>query len=746
MAALLGYGSIALFGATAVVSLRRWRVEGSRTSMWAALAFLALVIVQGSSLLTDALGATSADWLVKVTIGLLALFPYFLFRFAGSLSSFTPAVERAGAFLTGAVLVVTAVLPPFPADDQTRPAWLLAFFLLFLVQWTALTLWTIRAIWKPSFELPAVARRRIRSLAYAAIGINFAILIAFAAPTGILENAVSVLGLLSAAAFYLSMSPPPFIRDVWRRPEQRNLQAAVMELMEAHTREEVAQVLLPRAAGSVGARSARLVDNEGDIVGSFGGTPAEDSIERIELGREVGVLEIETSRFTPYFGPEELVLLRSIGTLAGLAMERAEMLKNEQLAKATLESFNKQLQGRNEELSREVTERRRAEQELVLAREEADRANLAKSEFLSRMSHELRTPLNSILGFGQLLELDELSSEQQEGVSHILKAGKHLLDLINEILDISRIEAGNMTLSMEPIPVNDAVDEAVSLIRPIAHRRGITLSVSPATNGNAHVLADRQRLKQVMLNLLGNAVKYNRQGGNVAISAEENASSLRICVKDEGFGISEKKMEKLFEPFDRLGAETSAVEGTGLGLALSKGLVELMGGRIGVESVPEEGSTFWLDFQIAAAPVDILDAPVLNNGNVTAKTATRTILYIEDNLSNLKLIEHLLGRRGDVRLLTAMQAKLGLELAREHEPDIILLDLHLPDMSGEEALRELRHDPLTRGICVVVVSADATPGQIKRILDNGADAYLTKPLDIKRFHSVLDEQIGGLVA
>ncbi|MCA1702402.1 MAG: response regulator, partial [Actinobacteria bacterium] len=649
--------------------------------------------------------------------------------------------------LTGTIVAVGVLLPPFPADRAARPTWLLGYFLGFLTQWTALTIWTVGAIWKPASSLPAVARRRMRFLAFATIAMNLAIMFAFAGPSGSTETVIALLGLLSAAAFYISIAPPSFVREMWRRPEQRNLQLAFQELMEAHTREGVARVLLPRAAESVGARGARLVDPNGDVIGSFGSDAPEKAIEHIDLGKDVGVLEIRTSRFTPYFGREELELLRSVGTLAGLALERAELFENEQLANVTLESFNKQLQARNEELSHEVAVRRRAEEELSLARKEADRANLAKSEFLSRMSHELRTPLNSILGFGQLLQMDPMTPEQEEGVGHILKAGRHLLDLINEILDISRIEAGKMTLSMEPIPVNDAIEETISLIRPIAQRRGITVSVTPASNRNVHVMADRQRLKQVMLNLLANAVKYNRQGGNVAVCAEETSPGcVRISVEDEGFGIPEKKIGNLFSPFDRLGAETGAVEGTGLGLALSRGLVQLMGGEIGVDSVPEEGSTFWLEFRTAAAPADYLDIADQGAGSTHVEASSRTVLYIEDNLSNLKLIEHLLGRRGDVRLLTAMQAKLGLELARDHAPDVILLDLHLPDMSGEEALRELRHDPLTRGIPVVVVSADATPGQIERLLDDGADAYLTKPLDVAQFHSVLDEQLRGLVA
>ncbi|MEA2461314.1 MAG: hypothetical protein QOH90_1491, partial [Actinomycetota bacterium] len=467
MADLFRYGSILFFGATAAVSFRRWRAEGSTASMWAAWAFVSLLFVEVVSAVYEATGTTNGHWVTKALISTLALFPYFLFRFAASFTSFSRTVERAAAALAGAIVAISLLLPAFPEDKTARPGWLLLYFVGFLIEWTVLNVWTVGAMWRPATGLPAVARRRMRFLAYAAIGVNVAILVAFFGPTGPFQEVISVLGLLSAAAFYISTAPPAFVRDIWRRPEQRNLQLGVQGLMEAHSKEDVAEVLLPRAAGSVGARGARLVDPSGEVVGSFGEISDGDSIERIELGKDVGVLELQTNRFTPYFGPDDLDLLRSVGTLAGIALERAELFENEQLAKATLESFNKKLTARNAELSREVAERRRAEEELVVAREEADRANLAKSEFLSRMSHELRTPLNSILGFGQLLQLDELSSEQEEGVDHILKAGRHLLDLINEILDISRIEAGNMTVSMEPIPVSDAIEETVSLIRPI---------------------------------------------------------------------------------------------------------------------------------------------------------------------------------------------------------------------------------------------------------------------------------------
>jgi PAS domain S-box-containing protein len=392
---------------------------------------------------------------------------------------------------------------------------------------------------------------------------------------------------------------------------------------------------------------------------------------------------------------------------------------------------------------RDVTARKRAEEEVRQAKNEAERANLAKSEFLSRMSHELRTPLNASLGFGQLLEMDPLSPDQRDSVSQILKAGKHLLDLINEVLDISRIESGGLTLSPEPVKVADALSDALDLIRPLAAARGIAISMDNRVDGH-HVRADRQRLKQVLLNLLSNAVKYNAEGGHVTLSCTEEDGLMRIGVTDTGAGIAPEEMGRVFSPFDRLGRKEGDVEGTGLGLALSKGLMEAMGGRLDVESVPGEGSTFTVELPLAESPLAVLDArPPGSVGSRTPLAGQHTILYIEDNLSNLTLIERLIERRPQVRLLSAMQATLGIELARQHLPALILLDLHLPDMGGEETLRRLRADPLTRQIPVIVVSADATSSITRRLLEAGAADYLTKPLDMERFLEVIDTALRG---
>ena len=395
---------------------------------------------------------------------------------------------------------------------------------------------------------------------------------------------------------------------------------------------------------------------------------------------------------------------------------------------------------------RDISERKRIEAALQAAKEEAERANLAKSEFLSRMSHELRTPLNGILGFGQVLERRGLPDDQRKSVEHILKAGRHLLALIDEVLDIARIEANRQQLSLEPVHVGGVLEEALALIRPAAQQRPVRLPDHVPSGFDAHVHADRQRLMQVVLNLLSNAVKYNRPGGSVELlvaegGEEDRDASFTFGVRDTGVGIPPERMSELFVPFSRLGVEGDGVEGTGLGLVLSQRLVEAMGGAMRVESVPRQGSTFWVELPLAAHPLARLEGyretapprpPRAPSGEA------RRVLYVEDNLANLHLVESILEDRPDIQLMPALQGRLGIELAREHNPDLILLDLHLPDMKGEEVLVQLRADPRTCEIPIVVISADATARQIARLRMAGARGYLTKPLDLDEFLSEVD--------
>jgi signal transduction histidine kinase/CheY-like chemotaxis protein len=380
------------------------------------------------------------------------------------------------------------------------------------------------------------------------------------------------------------------------------------------------------------------------------------------------------------------------------------------------------------------------------ARQAAEAANRSKSEFLSRMSHELRTPLNAVSGFGQLLQLGTLDEAQQESVDQILKGANHLLDLINEVLDITRIESGNFALSPEPVLVSDTIGDVVDLMGGLAKHQGIHLVGAAASGCEVHVLADRQRVKQILLNLVSNAIKYNRAGGTVAISCRTvTGDVLRIQVADTGFGIHDEHVACLFTPFERLGAELTSIEGTGIGLPLAKGLAEAMGGTLDYETTPGRGSTFWIELPIVEGPVDRyvrLDSHRHDDQPVAEKPTPSKVVYVEDNLENLKLVERVLARRTDIEIIAAMQGGLGLELVREHAPKLVLLDLHLPDTTGDKVLQQLRSDPATAAIPVIILSADATPGQATRLLALGARAFLTKPLDIRALLAHIDEAVG----
>ena len=394
-------------------------------------------------------------------------------------------------------------------------------------------------------------------------------------------------------------------------------------------------------------------------------------------------------------------------------------------------------------IGRDISASKRAEAALRSARDEAERANRSKSEFLSAMSHELRTPMNAILGFGQLLESDPtfgLAEGQKGYVREILRAGEHLLELINDVLDLARVEAGKQEVSLEPVQVSTLVDDCLGLMQPVARMRGIALPDATHVPGEYFVVADRTRLKQVLLNLLSNAIKYNRADGSVQVTCEADGDALRISVSDSGQGLSPEQCQRLFRAFERLGADNGAIEGAGIGLVLSKRLVELMHGSIGLDSVVDQGSTFWVRLA-RAQPQPMPDAhpvsatPVASAAPLVDRAST--VLYIEDDPVNTLLMEAMVGREPGVRLITAPLPELGLDLAHAAQPDLILLDIQLPGMDGFEVLRRLRASDSTRAIPVIAISANAMSGDIEQGLAAGFNDYLTKPIEMSRLLGVL---------
>jgi signal transduction histidine kinase/ActR/RegA family two-component response regulator len=387
--------------------------------------------------------------------------------------------------------------------------------------------------------------------------------------------------------------------------------------------------------------------------------------------------------------------------------------------------------------------RKRVESELIEAMAAAEKANRAKTEFLSGMSHELRTPLNAILGFAQLVETGTPAPtpSQKRNLDQILKAGWYLLELINEILDLALIESGKVTLSREAVSLGEVMLECRTMIEPQAQKRGIGMTF-PRFDIPHFVKADRTRVKQVLINLLFNAVKYNKPGGAVAVECTPSPpDAIRISVRDTGAGLAPEQLAQLFQPFNRLGREAGAEEGTGIGLVVTKQLVELMGGSIGVDSTVGVGSVFWIELSLTSAPqlaVREAERAALAPPQLAGDTPLRTLLYVEDNPANLELVEQLVARRPDLRLLGAADGNLGIEYARAYQPEVILMDINLPGINGLEAMTTLRADPTTAHIPIIAISANAVPRDIAKALDAGFFNYLTKPIKVNEFMDALD--------
>jgi len=531
------------------------------------------------------------------------------------------------------------------------------------------------------------------------------------------------------------------------------------------------------------------VFENGELVGTVYLRADYELYDRILSYALIAVVVLAVAMVVAYLTSMRLqrLVTRPILSIANVAREvvqqrdysrRAEKMSDDEVG-ALVESFNDMMAEterralENEaalaEVAREVSERRVAQQEvmrlneqlelrvhdrtsqleasnreLAQATETAEKANRAKSEFLSSMSHELRTPLNAILGFGQLLSVDGVTlppTKRAEFTQHILKAGTHLLNLINEILDLAKIESANLMLSLEPVMVSDVLEECRSMLEPAARQRGLHMLFPPALG--LSVVADRTRLKQVLLNLLSNAIKYNRENGVVIVEcAPVSHDGVRVSVRDTGAGLRPEQVAALFQPFNRLGQEAGMVEGSGIGLVVTKRLVELMGGRIGVVTAPGSGCEFWIELKQALAPA----ASAANNAERTAPVPLASpglkkaplLLYVEDNPANLRLVEEIVAFRGDLRMLSAPDAQLGIELARAHRPQVILMDINLPGLSGTDARAILSADPATEQIPVIAVTANAMPRDRAQSMAAGFFQHVTKPINVAMLNAAID--------
>ena len=440
-----------------------------------------------------------------------------------------------------------------------------------------------------------------------------------------------------------------------------------------------------------------------------------------------------------------------VGNLARSINAMAKNLNQVAVSRNKLEGI---VQEKTEELHQhqekleELVEERTAD--LAKAKTEAEEANQAKSKFLSSMSHELRTPMNSILGFSQLLEMDmttQLTPEQRVATDQIIKSGEHLLELINQVLELAKIEAGNLSVSIEPVSIRTLLGECTAMVLTMAEKRNITINTCDDHSPDVMVLADRTRLKQAVLNLLSNAVKYNHFGGSISVTAKAgDRGNIHIAIADTGPGIAKNRQADIFQPFNRLGRESSNIEGTGIGLVITRELLHLMDGEVGFESQEDKGSIFWIEVPIVSQTTEKTlnaletqgdDLPLMAVND--SKGHDYTVLYVEDTPDNLKLMQMILGEQPNIGLISAHTAELGIEIAEANEPDIILMDINLPGMSGIEAVRHLKQHEKTKNIPVIAITAAAMAHEMKKAEGADFQTYLTKPLDVQKFLTTMRE-------
>ncbi len=846
-------GSLLLLGAFTVAD---WVLHRGRTRRYLAVAVGLLGVLAILGRITQVSGI-AAVVLSEVSIVLLmgSALAFALFR-----HSLIPVREwtlRGTAVLVGVITAACVVVNT--GEKSNRPgAVALLVDILVLLTWCLVVGASISRLWQVSGTLPRVQRARLRSLSAGFAGIILAILgivaATLASNNATTQIAVESVVLLSMPLLGVALSPPGWLRRVWRESEEVQLRQALNNLLLFSPDEEtLAGRALEWAARLLGGGGAMLaldgrvlaitgitplngerlhhelegVRNSAGL--SFNSTLGTTAVVPLKSQAGEGYLAVLAGPFTPLFGDEELARLAQYAVSITVAMDRvhlvAGMRRNAELldlaydavfswdfdtrgiqywnkAASELYGYSPEdalgrdplpllqseypvplevivaaLRGHDHwegemrqktkdgrvlqisarwalqrdgdgsprtvlEINRDISSEKRAADELRHARDMAEQASNAKSEYLSRMSHELRTPLAAMLGFSDLLEMREPREDQLSAIDAIQRAGAHLLSLVNDVLDIARIEAGREILLLQPLDVRSVIEEYVGLVAQTANARDVTITMRVDGADRIHVRADRQRLVQVLLNLLSNAIKYGAEGGHVVAGAAIRDGAVEIDVSDDGPGLDDQQQERLFQPFERLGAERSHVQGTGLGLALSRQLTVAMGGSLSLRSAKGDGATFTVRLQQSAGTDQTSVIPAAGPAVLGDPITGRTVLYVEDNLATIALVESIFALRPSIRLLTAMQGGIALDLAREHRPDLIILDLHLPDLNGDEVLLRLHEDPRTLGIPVVVYSADATERQVRRLLDSGAMAFLTKPARVTEFLEMIDGVLG----
>ena len=668
-----------------------------------------------------------------------------------------PRWAQVGIPLVGASMLVTFAvigIPPLAPASCTASVVVRATALQNVVLGLTVALWTVCVLepayrlWRVAGPLAEVQRGRLRFLSTGYVAIVAVVLVTFGAARGcgspgVVEYFLQLAELLIIPTLSASLSPPGWVRRYWRQHAEDALRGAIKELLlDTRDRVTLAKRSLDWAIRLVGGEAGVIADSA-DVVLARAGPSTDDAValipttmasgratvatvgsggdqrlailQPLSLAHGQGALIVISGHLSPLFQSDEVERLAEYASSITAALDRVGLLERAMLK----------------------------ELELRDALDLAEGASRAKSEFLSRMSHELRTPLTAILGFAELLGFDGLTPRQGEYVDTIGRAGDHLLSLINDVLDIASIEAGRLVLTPESVDLNGVVEQVVELAAPMIQGRGITSRI--AVESGVYVAADPQRLEQVVLNLVSNAVKYNREGGAIDIaSSAAGASSVRLTVADTGAGLTAEEIVRLFSPFERLTAANGSVDGTGLGLAVSRVLAEAMGGSMGVESIAGTGSTFWVELPRSEPPMMPAGHGTTRHPVVRPRHYRKScrILYVEDTDSNQRLLTGIMSRRTNVTLHTAEGGVAALNLAHEHRPDLTLLDLHLPDMDGAAVLTQLREDESLRDMPIIILSADATAGQRSRLIELGATEYVTKPIRVREILEVMDRYLG----